>query len=54
MVRESIVKYPTKQQQNGQIVFLLSSDGLAQYWVNLLRWFMHKTAALYTEQCTTP
>ena len=24
-------KYPTKQQQNGQIVFLLSSDGLAQW-----------------------
>jgi len=47
-------KYPTKQQQNGQIVFLLSSDGLAQYFVNLSRWFTHKTAAFSTEQCTTP
>ena len=34
--------------------FLLSSDGLAQYCVNLSRWFMHETAAFYTEQCTTP
>ena len=52
-------KYPTKQQQNGQIVFLLlsfflSSDGLAQYCVNLSRWFTHETAAFSTEQCTTP
>jgi len=53
-------KYPTKQQQNGQIVFLLllsfflPSDGLAQYCVNLLRWFTHETAAFSTEQCTTP
>jgi len=34
--------------------FLSSSDGLAQYCVNFSRWFMHKTAAFYTEQCTTP
>jgi len=27
---------------------------LAQYCVNLTHWFMHKTAAFYTEQCTTP
>jgi len=53
-------KYPTKQQQNGQIVFLLllllllSSDRLAQYCVNLSRWFMHETAAFSTEQCMTP
>ena len=33
--------------------FLLSSDRLAQYCVNLSRWFTHKTA-FYTEQCTTP
>ena len=37
-------KYPTKQQQNGQIV-LLSSDGLAQYCINLSHWFTHETAA---------
>ena len=52
-------KYPTKQRQNGQIVFLsssffLSSDGLAQHCVNLSRWFTHETAAYSTEQCTTP
>ena len=35
------------------IVFLLSSDGLAQYCINLSRWFTHE-AAFYTEQCTTP
>ena len=34
--------------------FLLSSDGLAQYCVNLSRWFTHETAAFCTEQCTTP
>ena len=34
--------------------FLLSSDGLAQYCVNLSRWFTHETAAFSTEQCTTP
>jgi len=34
--------------------FFLSSDGLAQYCVNLLRWFMHQTAAFSTKQCTTP
>ena len=38
-------KYPTQQQQNGQIVFLLSSDELAHYCVNLSRWFTHETAA---------
>jgi len=55
MARES------KQQQNGQIVFLssfffflLSSDGLAQYCVNLSRWFTHETVAFSMEQCTTP
>jgi len=31
-----------------------SSDGLAQYCVNLSRWFTHETAAFSTEQCTTP
>jgi len=27
---------------------------LVQYCVNLTHWFMHETAAFYTEQCTTP
>ena len=34
--------------------FLLSSSvRLAQYCVNLSRWFTHETAAFCTEQCTT-
>jgi len=36
------------------LLLLLSSDGLAQYCINLSRWFTHETAAFYTEQCTTP
>jgi len=53
---KALRKYPTKQQQNGQIVFFffLSSDGVAQCCINLSRWFTHKTAAFFTEQCTTP
>ena len=27
---------------------------LAQVCMNLSQWFMHETAAFYTEQCTTP
>ena len=30
-----------------------SSEGLAQYCVNLLHWFTHERAAFCTEQCTT-
>jgi len=30
-----------------------SSDGLVQICVTLLRWFSHKTAAFFTEQCTS-
>ena len=37
-----------------QIVFLSSSDGLLQICVTLSRWFLHKTAAFFTEQCTSP
>ena len=50
-------KYSTKQQQKlffFFFFFFLSSDGLAQYCVNLSRWFTHETAAFSTEQCTTP
>jgi len=36
------------------LLLLLSSDGLAQYCINLSRWFTHETAAFYTEQCTIP
>ena len=35
-------------------VYLLSSDRLAQYCVNLSRWFTHETAAFCMEECTTP
>ena len=31
-----------------------SSDGLVQICVTLSRWFSHKTAAFFTEQCTSP
>jgi len=34
--------------------FFLSSDGVAQYCMNLSRWFTHETAAFCREQCTTP
>ena len=34
--------------------FFLTSDGPAQYRINLSRWFTHETAAFYTEQCMTP
>jgi len=43
--------------KTGKMFFFLSSsssssDGLAQYCPNLWRWFLHETAAFYTEQCT--
>ena len=31
-----------------------SSDGLVQICMTLSRWFSHKTAAFFTEQCTSP
>jgi len=34
--------------------FLLSSDGLAQYCMNLSHWFTHEIAAFCMEQYTTP
>ena len=38
---------------NGQIVFFLSSDGLAQRFLNLSRWFTHETTAFSNEQRTS-
>jgi len=35
------------------LILLSSADGLPQYCVNLSQWFMHESAAFYTEQCTT-
>ena len=41
--------------QTAKIGFLLlSSDGLVQIWLTPSRRCLHKTAALNTEQCTTP
>ena len=55
MARESITKVPNQTAAKWLIVFLLlSSDGLAQYCVNLSRWFTHETAAFSTEQYITP
>jgi len=46
-------KYQTRNSQNGQNVFFLSSsDRLGQYFVNLPQWFTHETAAFYMEKCT--
>jgi len=38
----------------GFLLHLISSDGLVQDCTSLLRWFLHKTEAFSTEQCTTP
>ena len=62
MARESIAKVPNQtaaKQPNCFsssffLSFFLSSDGVAQYCVNLSRWFTHEKAAFSTEQCTTP
>ena len=65
MARESITKVPNQtaakrpncfssSSSSFFLSFFLSSDGLAQYCVNLSRWFTHETAAFSTEQCTTP
>ena len=48
-----------KSRQTAKIGFLLlhlllSSDGLVQIWLTPSRRCLHKTAAFYTEQCTTP
>jgi len=48
MVRKSITKVPNQtaaKQPNCSSLLLLSWDGLAQYCVNLSRWFTHETAA---------
>ena len=36
------------------VLLLLSSDGLVQIWLTPSRRCLHKTAAFYTEPCTTP
>ena len=57
VAQNSIAKVPN--QESRQIVnsfFLLasSSDGLVQNCTTLSQCFSHKTAAFYTEQCTSP
>ena len=52
-------KYQTRKSPEGQNIFLSSSsssssDRLVQICVTLSRWFLHKTAAFSTEQCTSP
>jgi len=34
--------------------FSSTSDGLVQICVTLSQWFLHKTAAFFSEQCTSP
>ena len=48
-----------ESRQTAKMFFFLSSsssssDGLIQICVTLSRWFSHKTAAFFTEQCTSP
>jgi len=43
-----------ESRQTAQKVFLSSSDRLVQTYVTLSRWFSHKTAAFFTEWCTSP
>ena len=57
MARESIAKVPNQtaaKRPNCFSSFFLSSDGLAQYCVNLSRWFTHETTAFSTEHSATP
>jgi len=54
MTQEIIAKVPNQTAAKRPNSFLLSSDGLAQYCINLSRWFTHETAAFSTKQCTTP
>jgi len=53
MARESIAKVLNQTTAKRPNCFS-SSDGLAQYCVNLSRWLTHETAVFSTEQCTTP
>jgi len=56
VVREKHHKssYQTRKLPDGQNVSSSSSDGLVQNCMTLSLWFSHKTAAFYTEQCTSP
>jgi len=57
VARESIAKVPNQELAKRAKCFSFfqssSSDGLAQYCVNLSRWFTHETA-FCMEQCTIP
>ena len=54
---KSIAKVPNEKVARQAKCFLSSSsslDGLVQNCMALSWWFLHKTAAYYTEQCTNP
>ena len=51
---QSIVKVPNQSHQTAKMFFSSSSDRLVQICVTLSWWFSHKTAAFFTEQCTSP
>jgi len=55
-VRKGIAKVPNQKvaKQPNVFLLLLTSDWLAQYCVNLSRWFTHETTAFCMEQYTTP
>ena len=44
---------PEKVTRPPNVSLSSSSDGLVQICVTLSRWFSHKTAAFFTEQCTS-
>ena len=58
MALKTIAKVPNQKVARRPKCFLSSSssssDGLVQICVTLSRWFSHKTAAFFTEQCTSP
>jgi len=55
---KSIAKVPNQKVARWPKSFSSSSsssaDGLFQICMTLSRWFSHKTAAFFTEQCTSP
>ena len=54
--KKALQKYRTRKSPDDQNVFHSSSfsDGIVQHCVTVSRWFSHKTAAFYIEQCTSP
>ena len=55
--KKALRKYQTRKSPDSQNVFLsffFFFRRLVQNCVTLSGWYLHKTAAFYTEQCTSP